>query len=326
MLNNNSIAVIIPCYQVENHIEKVLRGIPKYIDKIIVINDGSFDDTKLIIKELSRKDERIIYIEHIFNRGVGAAIISGFEMALKLGMDYIIKMDGDGQMNPKYIPNFLNPLINTQVDFSKGNRFFNYRELKTMPLLRRIGNIGLSFLIKMSSGYWKILDPTNGFFCISKASLRKIDLNRIAKGYFLESSLLIELYYTGAKIVDVPIPAVYNNEKSHIKIYRVFSIFIYKLFIAFIRRIILRYFVYDFSIFSIYILMGVPLLMFGILFGLINWIFYASHDIAAPTGTIMLSILPIILGFQMLLSWIQFDMDSYIFFRSFFNLGSENDV
>jgi len=166
----------------------------------------------------------------------------------------------------------------------------------------------MGFLIKMASGYWNIFDPTNGFFCIHASALKNIDFNRLSNRFFFESSLLIELYYAGATIKDVAMSAIYAEEKSNLSIWNTLFTFPPKLFKSFLRRIWLRYFIYDFNIGSLYILFGIPLFLFGALFGVLKWIHYDHLQMATPTGTIMIAVLSLVLGFQMILAAVQYDI------------------
>ena len=311
-MNHNSkiIGVVLPCYNVAQHISGVVQSIPDFISHIILVNDKSTDNTSELINSIAATDKRIVLIEHSENKGVGGAVITGLQKAVELNCEFIIKIDGDGQMDTKYIPELIYPLMNDEFHFAKGNRFNDFHALKQMPFKRRAGNLLLSFMIKAASGYWSVFDPTNGFFCIKKEILERIDFSRVEKRYFFESSLLIELYYTGTKICDVPIPALYGNEKSGLSEVHALLTFPGKIIKALFRRVFLRYFIYDFNIFSIYILLGTPLLLFGVIFGIIKWIQFGAEDIPAPTGTVMLATLSIILGFQLLLSVIQHDIAS----------------
>lgn len=307
---NYIIAVVIPCYKVEATLESVVFSLPEYVKNIILVNDKSPDNTVDIINSIKEKDARVSVVNHNINEGVGGAMISGFKVALELCCDYVIKLDGDGQMDASYIPDLLDPVIQKKADYTKGNRFDDFKELVNMPFERRLGNIGLSFLIKASSGYWNIFDPSNGFFCIDVSVLKKLDFNRLDKRFFFESSLLNELYYTGAEIEDIPMPAIYGDEISNLSVSKVLFQFPPKLFKAFVRRIFLRYFVYEFSIYSIFLLLGVPLFLFGFIFGIINWVHYSCIDVPAPVGTIMVATLSIVLSFQLLLSVINYDIVS----------------
>ncbi len=307
---SKEICVVIPCYNVSKHITNVIQSIPDIVGHIILVNDKSSDNTNDIVNSLAASDGRLICLEHFENKGVGGAVITGMKKAIELGCNYIIKIDGDGQMDTRYLPQLLNPLIQSDFHFAKGNRFNDFRALRQMPFIRRAGNLFLSFMVKAASGYWSVFDPTNGFFCIKREILEKIGFNRLENRYFFESSLLIELYYTGAKIYDVPIPALYGNEKSNLSIINAMFTFPIKIIKAFTRRILLKYFIYDFNIFSIYLFIGIPLLIFGIVFGIAKWIKYGMADIPAPTGTVMLATLSVILGVQLLLSVIQHDISS----------------
>jgi dolichol-phosphate mannosyltransferase len=305
------ISVVIPCYNVANHIEKVICKIPEEISYIIVVNDCSTDETGQILSCVGGKNKRVVYVEHRVNQGVGGAMISGFQKAMELNSDIAIKMDGDGQMDQSNIQKLIKPIRDGIADFSKGNRFRDFKALKRMPAFRRFGNLGLSFLIKAASGYWNVFDPTNGFIAISKDTLSAINFNKIHKRYFFESSLLIELYYTDAVVVEIPMKAQYADERSNLSISRTLFEFPPKLLYAFIRRVLLKYFLFDFNIASLYILFGLPVFLFGAIYGIVNYIKYASHNAPAPTGTVVIPTLLIILGFQLLLSAANYDVGNY---------------
>lgn len=313
---NIKTTLVIPCYKVENHLEKVIASVPECISSIILVNDASPDNTGNIINQLANENSRIIAIHHSKNQGVGGAMLSGFHKAIEMGCDIVVKIDGDGQMDTRYIPEMITCLSESNYQYVKGNRFHNRSMLNQMPVLRRMGNLFMGFLLKSASGYWQISDPTNGYFAIQTKTLREIDFKHISKRFFFESSLLIALYYTGARIKDIGMPAIYLREKSNLSILKSILFFPPKIFIAYWRRIWLRYFIYDFNIGSIYIFFGFLLFLFGLIFGLIKWIHYASIQTPAPTGTIMLAVLSFILGFQMLLSAIQYDITSKNPFQS----------
>ena len=306
-----NIAVVIPCYNVARHIEDVIRNIPQDITWIIAVNDCSTDETDAILLKLSEENKRIIYLKHQKNQGVGGAMLTGYAKSIELDVPITIKMDGDDQMDSAYIDALLKPLTNDTADFTKGNRFRDLKALRSMPLIRRFGNLSLSFLIKAASGYWNIYDPTNGFTAIKNEILKEIDFKKIHKRYFFESSMLIELYYANVVIQDIPMKARYGTEVSGLSITRTLFEFPYKLFIAFLRRIALKYFLFEFNIASMYLLFGLPLFIFGIVYGGINYMEYSSHQIAAPTGTVVIPTLLIILGFQLLLSAANFDITNY---------------
>ncbi len=304
------IAAIIPAYRVEQDIKAVLNGLPSYIRHVIVVDDASPDATAELVMAAAKKDRRIILIRHQRNSGVGGAMISGFQKALELGAHAAVKLDGDNQMDPAHIPALLTPLLQGRADYVKGNRFRDFASLRKMPFIRRIGNLGLSFFSKVSTGYWNIFDPTNGFFAIRAEVLAQLPLEKIDRRYFFETSMLANLYLINALVMDVPIPARYGNETSSLSIRRALFEFPFKLTRTFLQRILLKYFLFDFSMMSIYLLVSVPLLLFGLTFGIIKWVQYAQLGIPAPTGTVMLPTLSVILGIQIILSAIEIDMNS----------------
>jgi dolichol-phosphate mannosyltransferase len=304
------IAAVIPAYGVERDIQSVLGGLPDYIKHIIVVNDASPDSSAELVTAVAKRDKRITLISHTQNQGVGGAMISGFRKALELGAQVVIKLDGDGQMDPVHIPALIKPLIQGKADFVKGNRFRDFQSLQQMPIIRRIGNLGLSFLTKAATGYWGIFDPTNGFFAIRAEVLAQLPLDKLDRRYYFETSMLANLYLIGALVMDVSIPARYRNETSNLSVRRTLIEFPFKLLVTFFRRILLKYYIYDFSMMSLYLMVGIPLLLFGGIFGGIKWIEYASQGVPAPTGTVMLPTLSVILGIQILLSAIEIDMNS----------------
>jgi dolichol-phosphate mannosyltransferase len=315
MKMSSKIAVIIPCYKVQDYIVSTVQYLPEWIDEIVLVNDASPDQTLSVLQELSQSNSKITVLSNSLNLGVGGTMMTGFRYALQSDIDIVVKMDGDGQMNPAYLDGLLKPLCEGTADYTKGNRFNDFKALQDMPMVRRVGNLGLSFLTKAASGYWDVFDPTNGYIAISVSTLRKMDFERLSPRYFFESSMLIELFYAGAVVKDIPMPAIYRDEVSNLSVSRALFGFPPKLLKALSRRLRLSYFIYDFNLVSIYILGGLPLFLFGLLFGLIEWIKFASMEVAAPLGTVMLAVLPFILGFQMLLSAVQHDVQAKNPFR-----------
>jgi glycosyltransferase involved in cell wall biosynthesis len=309
-LSKYNLVVIIPAFRVERELGALLAGIPAYVRHIVVVNDASPDGTAEIISAACRSDERIIPITHKKNLGVGGAMISGYRKALELRAQIVVKLDGDGQMSPEDIPALVAPLIAGQADFTKGNRFRDFLALSRMPFIRRIGNVVLSFLAKAATGYWNCFDPTNGFLDMRAEILEQLPLESIHKSYFFEISQLSQLYLIGACLRDVPIPARYANETSSLSILKVMFEFPPAMLAVLLRRILLHYFLYDFSIGSVYMLAGWPLFLFGLIFGSLEWFHYASRGIPAPTGTVMLATLTVILGIQFLLSAVSIDLQS----------------
>lgn len=310
-LKKFNIIVVIPSYNVANQIETVLKTMPSFVTNVVVVNDASKDNTSQKVKSLLEHDPRIIFVEHEKNKGVGGAMVTGFEKALTLEPDVVVKMDGDGQMNPNFLPELLVPLILGTADYTKGNRFRNFQALRKMPPLRRIGNIGLSFMVKAATGYWKCFDPTNGFLATRGDVLRLVPLDKIHLSYFFEISLLSQMYLLGAVVKDIAMPAIYGDEKSNLSIKKVLLEFPGKLFFCFCRRVILKKFIYDFSIESVYLIISIPMILIGGFYGAYNWYINSTTNVTTPTGTVVLPSLLIILGFQIVLAAVGIDLQSF---------------
>ena len=306
MLNDALIAVVIPSYKVLKQLKKVVESVPDYVDFIVIVDDCCPQESYKSVE----KDERIHFIHHESNQGVGGAVQSGYAKALELGADYVVKVDGDGQMDMDYMKDLLLPLVNDAADYTKGNRFSDFSALKKMPKIRLFGNSILSFLVKASSGYWNIMDPTNGFTAISKKALEGLDSRQLSRRYFFESDMLIHLNIESSVVKDIPMPAKYEDEHSSLSISRVLFEFPFKLFKGLIKRTFYKYFIYDFNMASVYLIIGFPLLIFGSLFGGYRWYLSACCDVVNSTGTIMLSVLPVILGVQFLLQAVSIDIDN----------------
>lgn len=304
------LGVVIPAYQAERTIERVLEGIPLWIDMIIVVDDGSTDRTAAIVNAQSNLDQRITLVQHKSNQGVSAAMVTGFQEAIRYDAQIVVKMDSDGQMSPSDLPQLIEPILTGKADCAKGNRFRDFQALRHMPSARRMGNLALSFLCKAAVGYWDLFDPTNGYIAIRTDVIKLLSLDRIRGYYFFEIALLSELYLAGAVVKDVAIGARYGDERSSLLLWRVVIEYPPRLFGILLRRLALRYWLYDFTIVSVYILMGLPLLSFGVLFGSLNWWHYSRMSTGAPTGTVVISALTILLGVQFLLAAIQGDLMS----------------
>src|SRR5215211_523167 len=304
------IAAVIPCYRVEQKISHVLAGLPHYLRHIIVVDDASPDHTSDHVMKAAQNDKRIVPLKHEHNQGVGGALRTGFQKALELGAQIVVKIDGDGQMDMTQLPNLLTPLVQGHADYTKGNRFRDFQALQKMPFIRRVGNMGLGFLTKSATGYWKLFDPTNWFVAIRGEVLAQLPLDRIDRGFYFETSMLANLYLIGAVVKDVPMPARYRDESSNLSIRRTLLEFPLKLMRTFIRRILLKNLIYDFSMASIYLFTGLPLLLFGLVFGSVKWVQYASRGVPAPTGTVMLPTLSVLLGIQFIIAEIEIDLRS----------------
>jgi dolichol-phosphate mannosyltransferase len=301
-----TIAAILPCYRVSRHIEAVLKAIPPAISHIVVVDDACPENSGAVAARVD--DPRVTIIRRPVNGGVGAAMISGYRAALALGAEICVKIDGDGQMDPADAARLIAPLTTGAADYAKGNRFRDFRALAAMPPVRLFGNSLLSFLVKAASGYWTVMDPTNGFTAIHRGVLEQIDLDRLDHGYFFECDLLSRLYLVEAVVVDVALPARYGDETSSLSVARVARQFPLKLMRAFLRRLLLRYFIHDFNMASIYLLLAVPMLAFGGVAGAWEWLRSVETGQIRSAGTVMLVAMPVILGLQLLLQAIVVDI------------------
>jgi len=306
-----NIAIVIPYYNASKQIPRVISKIPNYIEAIIIVDDKSKEELpKSQIENNNNHNIELIYLENEENLGVGGATKNGFNYALHANFDIVIKVDADDQMDLKYLPDLLNPLLENKSQVTKGNRFKDLKALKVMPFSRKFGNLGLSFLTKVATGYWHNFDPTNGFLAIKTPLLKEIDFSKIHNRYYFETSMLAEFYFQEAKIIDISMPAIYGDEQSNMNVFKMLFIFSKNLSKTFIKRIIKRYFLYDFNIGSVYLLLGLPLFLFGIIFGIKTWIHHSANNTFTPTGTIMIITLSLILGFQLLLQAVQVDISN----------------
>lgn len=302
-----NISVVIPSYKVSKHILDVINDIPEFVNHIIVVDDKCPQNSGNIA-EISN-DKRVVVCYHEVNQGVGGAVVTGYKKALELGSEIVIKIDGDGQMDVNYMKKLIQPIVDGKADYTKGNRFTDFKALRQMPKIRLFGNSGLSFLVKASSGYWNLMDPTNGYTAINKHALDELDLDNLAKRYFFESDMLINLNIENAVVLDVDIPAKYGDEESSLSVTKTLFGFPPKLFKGLCKRIFLKYFIYDFNMLSLYLVLGLPMVLFGTLWGSYKWIEAIITGIETSTGTVMLSVLPIILGTQFLLQAISIDIN-----------------
>lgn len=306
-MHTSKIAAILPSYRAKDHIHRVLSDIPDVVTHIIVVDDCCPDRTgDYVLKEIN--DHRITVLFHEKNLGVGGATVTGYKYALSIGADIIIKIDSDGQMDPKLIPRFATLIGNGECDYAKGNRFYSLEYLWRMPRIRKIGNALLSFLTKLSSGYWDIMDPTNGFIAIHSKVLQLIPLDKLEKRFLFETDMLFRLNIIRASVRDVPMEAIYGEEKSNLKIFDAIPEFLLGNAKRFTKRLFYNYLLRDFNIATINGAIGVVLTLFGATFGAIEWYIYAKANIPAPTGTIIISVLPIIIGSQLLLAAINYDI------------------
>jgi glycosyltransferase involved in cell wall biosynthesis len=301
------IAVIIPCYRVKRHILDVITRIPESVFRIYVVDDQCPEQSGAFVAEQCA-DPRIRVLTNPTNMGVGGAVLRGYESAIADNMDVIVKIDGDGQMDPRLIDAFTSPILKGEADYTKGNRFFEIETFRDMPTVRVIGNIGLSFITKVSSGYWNLFDPTNGYTAIHAGVASHLPLKKISQRYFFESDMLFRLNTLRAVVVDIPMNACYQDEVSGLDVGREILRFLWLNSRNFVKRIYYNYLLRNFSFASIELFAGITFLMFGGIYGSRMWVRSYLESTYASAGTVMLAGLTTLIGLQLLLGFANFDM------------------
>ncbi len=303
------VAVVIPCHRVTRHVVQLVSEIGPEVDVIYCVDDACPEKSgDFIEKEV--KDPRVRVLRHEVNLGVGGAVMTGYQQAVKDGARVIVKLDGDGQMDPALLPRFVAPLLRGEADYTKGNRFYDLRNISSMPPLRIFGNAALSFMAKFSTGYWDLFDPTNGYTAISADVVRVLPLEKISRRYFFETDVLFRLNTVRAMVVDVPMDARYGDEVSGLKISRILGEFGFKHARNSVKRLFYGYFLRNLSAASLELIAGLGLMTFGILFGAWHWWSSAQQQVATPVGTIMIASISLISGLQFLLAFLNYDIAS----------------
>lgn len=306
---NQNIAVVIPSYRVTRHILGVIAGIGPEVGLIFIVDDACPDQSGAFVAQ-NCTDPRVNVVYHEKNQGVGGAVMTGYQAAIAAGAEVIVKVDGDGQMDARLIPNFILPITAGQADYAKGNRFFDLEQLRSMPPLRLFGNAVLSLMNKVSSGYWDVFDPTNGYTAIHANAARHLPFDKISRRYFFESDMLFRLNTLGAVVVDVPMAAVYADEVSNLKISQVVTEFFAKHVRNFFKRLFYNYYLRNMSLASIELPLGVLLFSFGASYGILHWLDSAREGSVTPAGTVMMAALPVLMGAQLILAFLAYDIAS----------------
>ena len=307
MYNDRIIAVVVPAYNEELLIADTLSSIPSFVDRIYAVNDASHDNTQAVIEKISRKDSRVVPIRHEKNRGVGAAIMSGYKQAVNDGMSIAIVMAGDNQMDPLVIPSLLDPIVHNKADYTKGNRLLSPEYRRGMSRWRFLGNTVLTFMTKFSSGYWKLMDPQNGYTAISRRTLERLNLDSMYPRYGYCNDLLVKLNVFGFRVMDVEMPARYGRETSKIRYGPYIGKVSWLLFRDFFYRLRMKYVVLSFHPVVIFYLFGSVLTLLGLGAGLFT-VYYVLivHGPLFIRG--VLSLLIFALGMQFLSFALMFDI------------------
>jgi glycosyltransferase involved in cell wall biosynthesis len=305
-LQDFNICVVIPAFRVKSHILKVISEIGPEVKSIIIVDDFCPDGTGKYVLENSN-DPRVQVFFNRSNLGVGGSVKEGYRIAMNTDTDVVVKVDGDGQMDTSKITKLVAPILFGNADYTKGNRFSDVADVRQMPKIRILGNLVLSFLTKVSSGYWQVFDPNNGFTAIEKDSLAKLQLEKIDNRYFFESDMLFRLNILGARVSDVSLPAIYGDEISNLSLKRVIFEFPIKHSRNLFKRIIYTYYIRDFNLASIELPLGLCLTFFGLTLGTYSWFRGILTSVPTQMGTLILVSMSVLAGLQLILAFLSYD-------------------
>ena len=302
------IGVVVPALNEARELPRVLRAIPASVSAVYVVDDGSTDDTYSAARSVP--DPRIRVLRHERNGGLGTAMRTGYRASIDDGCDVIVKLDADGQMDPAEIERLVLPISLGLAEYVKGNRFRHAARLGDMPGTRRFGNVMLSLLTKVASGYWHVFDSQCGFTAVLAHTLEAAGIDGIADDYFFENDMLVRLSGVGARVVDVPVTVTYADEVSHIRIWRIVASFPLRLAMGWGRRVLRQHVLWDFGAVGALGLIGLPCVIFGVVFGAYHWVSSILENRPASTGTVMIAVLPIVVGVQMLLQALLIEVEN----------------
>lgn len=303
------VSCIIPTYRASATILSVVADALLFADSVIVVDDCCPERSGEVVRKLYGDDPRVHVVSRERNGGVGAATKDGIAKAIEIGADIIVKLDADGQMDPSYIADIRRIFSDDPgTVLVKGNRFFDESVLEAMPKVRFAGNAILSILAKCASGYWNAIDPTNGYLAFNATLLKVLPWQHFADTYFFEMSVIAELGLKRLPIVELEMPTIYTGATSSLSIKRVMLEFPPKLARLILRRILIQYFLFDLNLGSIYIMTGLALTLFGATFAGYEWAESVITRIPRSTGTVMLAVLPFLMGFQLILNALMYDV------------------
>ncbi|MBU4556365.1 MAG: glycosyltransferase family 2 protein [Actinobacteria bacterium] len=310
MFQDKSVGVVVPCHNEAALIGSVIETMPSYVDRIYVVDDVSSDDTVSIVKRYVAADpERVTLIRHPQNRGVGAAIVTGYKAAVDENVDLVAVMAGDAQMDPDDLEALLEPVASGQCDYAKGNRLFSGDAWTLIPRVRYLGNSALSLMTKVASGYWHVADSQTGYTVASLKALQTIELDSLYPRYGFPNDILVRLNVFGFRVHDVPVRPVYGvGEKSGIRLLRVIPAISFLLFRRFWFRMFQKYVIHDTHPLVLFYMMGNAFVFVGVWLGLLQ-VFARLRDIPPSVATTVLATLLLISGLQFIFFAMWFDMD-----------------
>ena len=301
------VAVIIPCYRVKKHVLGLISQIDQQVHTVYAIDDACPDHSGLYIQQYCQ-DPRVRVLFNVKNLGVGGAVMAGYRQAVADEMDVLVKMDGDGQMNPALLADFIRPILYGEADYTKGNRFFDLEGVRAMPSVRVFGNAVLSVMSKLSTGYWHLFDPTNGYTAVHATVVSRLPLDKISQRYFFETDMLFRLNTISAVVMDVPMDAHYGDEVSGLKISKIIGEFLLKHLRNTAKRIFYNHYLRNVSIASLELPLGLILVGIAGSYGGYHWAHSAGLGVTTPAGTVVLAAVLFLAGIQFLLAFLAADM------------------
>lgn len=314
MYHDKSIFVIVPAYNEETQIGRVIDTMPGFVDHIVIVDDRSVDRTAEVIGTYRQKDERIVLISHEVNLGVGGAIASGYKWARDHGADIAVVMAGDGQMDPADLPALLQPIVDGAADYTKGNRLFTGQAFQKIPKVRYFGNAVLSVLTKIASGYWHVADSQTGYTAINRPALEAIDWDRMHKRYGQPNDLLVRLNVAEMRVADVPVEPIYDiGEVSGIKVRKVIFTISWLLIKLFFWRLKEKYVIRDFHPLVFFYAFGFLMCAISALFFIRMTLLWSIQG-SVPELTLLIFLFSFSVGLNSLAfaMWFDFEENRYL--------------
>jgi glycosyltransferase involved in cell wall biosynthesis len=310
MYRNMRVAVAIPAFNEERLIAKTINSMPDFVDCIVVTNDGSTDRTLEVLHGLADECKALVVLDNERNRGVGYTVVRGLKEAVSREMDLVAVMAADAQCDPAYLSEMCDALIDEKLDYVKANRFMHLTALQAMPPFRRAGNIVITLLNKFATGYYTIFDSQNGYGVFHRTALERLPFELIGERYDYENTLLIAMSMINARIKDHPVPAVYGDEVSTIRLLPTITRALKVVWTGFWKRIYYKYVIFDFHPIALLLFGGLLMTAVGATFGLVLAGLRIFGGDSPSSGTVMLAVLPFLTGLQFLLTALIMDVNN----------------
>jgi glycosyltransferase involved in cell wall biosynthesis len=308
MLEGKRVAVVVPAFDEERLVGETIRGIPEFVDRILVVDDASRDGTIDAVEAVG--DPRVDVLRHEHNAGVGAAIATGYRRALEEDTDVTCVMAADNQMDPSELQGLVEPVARGEVDYAKANRLVSGEAWKVIPRTRYLGNAVLSLLTKIASGYWHVADSQAGYTALSLSALRRLDLGELYPRYGFPNDMLVHLNVQNARVRDVPSRPIYDvGQQSGIKLRSVVPRISWLLFKGFWWRMGQKYVIRDFHPLVFFYVFGLMMLAVGLILGLVELVLRIAGNAITPATIVLVAVL-VIAGLQMTLFAMWFDMEA----------------